>query len=593
MYKLELKPRFNYERSEPENADEIKAKLNSLKSLKEKLDYFNNNIKSLAFFAARGLVYYPLNDYGRDLDLKIYCGCDTCRPKDDFDKSNEKIFLKMRYSEIERITDLLKQKKNYGEKLEILISLPGFKWSHLTIYQHPEQPPLLREEDIYQQEPVIDLIPKSANEIEIFNDRLLIWFKAIYGVNGVFTDNYKSFNAVNEIKKLQATLEKSLDPIIIVSNQIKQIEDFYGYPNKIEIPESRPVTTIDPTLDIRYFKMLAFGQKILLNIERQTELSLYRYTHAVEVFEYYKHLRELKATIESKTSIENSKKSKENVAVSPKEDEYYKNNKIKNYNLFIRTYGAFLYNAEANIRNFNKLFYLCKELDDARIIDIGHRAKQEIENLTMEPNVDCKFLIKKVKLESKKLIAHLKDVKDKNNVHHVDNGNKYHYFHSTVQPLYDFWDWYALLFLEELENKPVTSDQQSVIINFKPIFRADAIDSIFEILKAHFNSEHQGQLHHLLETGGHIQNKILFLDKGNRLLDAFKQLYENNFITGCQKKELETWIGYNFQYRHKDKPKDFDRKYLNTNISSKDGKCKNTILTIVTTNGNPPIIQRT
>jgi hypothetical protein len=69
-----------------------------------------------------------------------------------------------------------------------------------------------------------------------------------------------------------------------------------------------------------------------------------------------------------------------------------------------------------------------------------------------------------------------------------------------------------------------------------------------EICKTYFSPHDQGLLHTLLKKKEQPSIPLLFRGNGNQLVDAFKQFYEANLIVGCQKGELEEWIGKNFEY---------------------------------------------
>lgn len=114
--------------------------------------------------------------------------------------------------------------------------------------------------------------------------------------------------------------------------------------------------------------------------------------------------------------------------------------------------------------------------------------------------------------------------------------------------------------------------------SIKPIFKPEAISTILDLLKDFFSPEHQTQLKQILETGNNASEQLIFLDTGNRLADAFKQLYDIDIITGCEKKELESWICNNFRYRFRQNIKSFTPHYLNNIISTKKDLCQNPIL---------------
>lgn len=114
----------------------------------------------------------------------------------------------------------------------------------------------------------------------------------------------------------------------------------------------------------------------------------------------------------------------------------------------------------------------------------------------------------------------------------------------------------------------------------KPKFASDAILDIYNILSKFFDEKQLESLNDILLSGSDVEKPLIFLSNGNRLADAFKLLYNNNLITGCEKKELESWIYRNFKYRHKKNEKDFSLDYLNNIISSNEEKCTKPILNI-------------
>ena len=115
-----------------------------------------------------------------------------------------------------------------------------------------------------------------------------------------------------------------------------------------------------------------------------------------------------------------------------------------------------------------------------------------------------------------------------------------------------------------------------------PIFKPDAIETIYDILKDHFSLEQQPRLKELLNTGKETSEHLIFLGNQNRLADAFKQLIEKDFITGCQKKELESWIFNNFQclQQHTRQPVYYTLRYLEDIISGNKAPCKKQLFKI-------------
>lgn len=129
---------------------------------------------------------------------------------------------------------------------------------------------------------------------------------------------------------------------------------------------------------------------------------------------------------------------------------------------------------------------------------------------------------------------------------------------------------------------------EETVNSIKPIFNSKSIIDIFEVLKEHFSNEDGLMLNKLLADNTKPLNKLYFMNNGNMLTDAFKQLIESNLITNCSKSELEKWIYNNFQHRSriKKKQQDYKSRTIQDVISNKNSKppCKNPLFTIQ--NGN-------
>lgn len=113
-----------------------------------------------------------------------------------------------------------------------------------------------------------------------------------------------------------------------------------------------------------------------------------------------------------------------------------------------------------------------------------------------------------------------------------------------------------------------------------PIFSMGEIDTILGILEVYFKPKDRVALRDLLEKGFSEKSPILFLSNGNKLLDAFKKLYEYHYITGIEKQELQNWIRDNFIYSFRGQEKAYTQDYLEKNISRNGYPCKDTILLV-------------
>ena len=143
-----------------------------------------------------------------------------------------------------------------------------------------------------------------------------------------------------------------------------------------------------------------------------------------------------------------------------------------------------------------------------------------------------------------------------------------------------------LIFVEKLSSnlhtqQPKSKTEQKTI-EIKPVLKPEAVQTVFDILKDFFSPEQQAELKQVIETGNIARIKLLFKDNGNRLTDTFKKLIEHDFITGCQKRHLETWIVSNFLFLHNGTKKEFKPRSVNKYVSAgkKTVGCKSPLIEI-------------
>lgn len=130
---------------------------------------------------------------------------------------------------------------------------------------------------------------------------------------------------------------------------------------------------------------------------------------------------------------------------------------------------------------------------------------------------------------------------------------------------------------KEQESKPIIND---IEFEAKPIFKPEIIEIIFDLLKDFFSIEQQKDFKIFIETGNNVKEKLLFLDNGNRLADAFKQLKRADLITGCNQTDLINCIEKNFSYFYRNEVKSYKSKYLEKIISTPNDNCKKPILNV-------------
>jgi hypothetical protein len=112
----------------------------------------------------------------------------------------------------------------------------------------------------------------------------------------------------------------------------------------------------------------------------------------------------------------------------------------------------------------------------------------------------------------------------------------------------------------------------------KPCFKSESIENTISVLNNYFDTTQHADLKEIIETGSNATEKLLFKDNGNKLTDYFRELFNNNTITGCTKTVLINWIVDNFKFTNGSSKKDYRFDTVEKVISSKDRLCKNPII---------------
>jgi hypothetical protein len=131
----------------------------------------------------------------------------------------------------------------------------------------------------------------------------------------------------------------------------------------------------------------------------------------------------------------------------------------------------------------------------------------------------------------------------------------------------------ALSQIQRFENENIREIEKRVR------FKDECMGAVYDILKDYFNPEHQSELKKIIETGSKASEKLIFIDKGNRLTDTFKKLIEQHYIVGCEKKDLSDWIVSNFCYTNRG-VKEYIWSTVNDTISNNKQPCKNPLIDI-------------
>ncbi len=95
IYELPLTLPIGSFREIDESRKLVKEKLESIISFEKRLLYYNNEVRSLATYDKQGgQLYY---EWGLpDQKIKVFCNCNNCRSKADFDKKQETIYQTVR-----------------------------------------------------------------------------------------------------------------------------------------------------------------------------------------------------------------------------------------------------------------------------------------------------------------------------------------------------------------------------------------------------------------------------------------------------------------------------------------------------------------
>lgn len=132
---------------------------------------------------------------------------------------------------------------------------------------------------------------------------------------------------------------------------------------------------------------------------------------------------------------------------------------------------------------------------------------------------------------------------------------------------------------EMVEGKKVGKSHKKIKLDIKPIFKPESVGRIYTLIKDFFKPEQQSELLMVLKTGNDAEEPLIFLDAGNRLADAFKELIIADFITGCNKSELQRWILKNFKNVYRGEVRSYTIRTLDKIISGTSIECKKSILT--------------
>jgi hypothetical protein len=273
----------------------VKEKLESIISFEERLSYYNIEIRSLSTYEKKGgQIYFQ---WGLpDQKIKVFCNCKDCRSKPDFNKEEETIYQQLRTKEVERIVTGIGNQSTYKEKLSFLFETKGY---------NPDLTPAVWSD--HEEEPIIDLRPKTREQIIIYNQFVIDEFNKRYRQGNGFSENYKGFNCEEEKARLHNSLSKAIDKKKLLEFVKGLIEKHFNYPACLEFDNrehhisKHVLVKIDKKLEQEghiknQFAKLCLGVPIELNKYTLDSNTYGNYTHVSEIFKFYEHIYKLLET---------------------------------------------------------------------------------------------------------------------------------------------------------------------------------------------------------------------------------------------------------------------------------------------------------
>ena len=130
-------------------------------------------------------------------------------------------------------------------------------------------------------------------------------------------------------------------------------------------------------------------------------------------------------------------------------------------------------------------------------------------------------------------------------------------------------------------NHKVEVQAKKIIIESKPVFTEEVKSFVFDVLKGFFDTQQQSELKRIIDTGAKANERLIFKGNGNQLTDTFSKLIRNNFIVGCEKKQLSEWIIASFVFVNQGKTSPFTPDYVEKFISRNGFNCKRPLIDII------------
>lgn len=271
--------------------------LHNLSSIKEKLQYYNDNICSLSYFHYAGQ-FYEFGNYG-DFSTGLGSLFLTIEPG----SVEYQNFLDIRQHEIERLKTLIESKSNYSEHLKVLFEQRAgrirFDNEHLKVLTNDFLTFCYNGGGIMPdelKECYIDLRPANNEERKAYNEYLYSYYlKAANGTDlcpPIIKDyEYNGFKYTAAYTVFSANLQSAIDKKKSLSNEIKRVEQqFYSNESYVDNLYRNFVNYNSEQWQAAYFNSLLNGaqydfSRIKLEPKQVTDM-----IHVNEIFEYYKLL---------------------------------------------------------------------------------------------------------------------------------------------------------------------------------------------------------------------------------------------------------------------------------------------------------------
>lgn len=132
-----------------------------------------------------------------------------------------------------------------------------------------------------------------------------------------------------------------------------------------------------------------------------------------------------------------------------------------------------------------------------------------------------------------------------------------------------------------IQNSHNTHSKRESLISLENTFiSASQLQTLYEILKDYFLNIDHNNLLETLTNGRTSPSKLFFQGRANQLCDTFKQLYDNNYIPGYFRKDVERWLISNFQSRKDGKATDLNPTTTEKSISGDEYVCQSPLIEI-------------